>query len=70
MTASDYIAQLRMGNACALLINSDMAISLVAAQVGYRNLANFNRQFRRTKGHTPQESRGAFKSGHTLNLAT
>jgi AraC-like DNA-binding protein len=59
-TTSDYVAQLRLGNACALLLNTDRPISLISDQVGYRNLANFNRQFKAAKGQTPREFRAAF----------
>ena len=60
MTTSGYVTQLRIGNACALLLNTDKPISLIADQVGYRNLANFNRQFKETKGQTPRQFRSAF----------
>jgi AraC-like DNA-binding protein len=63
MTTTDYITRLRIGNACALLINTKTPISIVADQVGYGNLANFNRLFKRTKGQTPKQLRCAFNSG-------
>jgi AraC-like DNA-binding protein len=62
MTTSGYVTQLRIGNACALLLNTERPISLIADQVGYRNLANFNRQFKETKGQTPRQFRAAFHS--------
>jgi AraC-like DNA-binding protein len=62
MTTTDYVTQLRIGNACALLINTEKPISLIADQVGYQNLANFNRQFKKTKGQTPRQFRSAFNS--------
>jgi AraC-like DNA-binding protein len=62
MTTSGYVTQLRIGNACALLLNTEKPISLIADQVGYRNLANFNRQFKETKGQTPRQFRAAFNS--------
>jgi AraC-like DNA-binding protein len=60
MTISSYITQLRIGKACALLLNSQKPVSVIADQVGYRNLANFNRQFKQTKGQTPRRFREAF----------
>jgi transcriptional regulator GlxA family with amidase domain len=63
MTVTGYITHLRIGKACALLIQSDKAVSLIADQVGYQNLANFNRQFKLTKGQTPRGFRKAFQSG-------
>jgi AraC-like DNA-binding protein len=64
-TTTEYITRLRIGNACALLINTTKAISLVANEVGYGNLANFNRQFKETKGVTPRAFRMAHMAGPT-----
>ena len=60
MTTTEYITRLRIGNACALLIHTEKSISLIADEVGYRNLANFNRQFKETKKQTPKQFRSAF----------
>ncbi|MBN2196015.1 MAG: helix-turn-helix domain-containing protein [Polyangiaceae bacterium] len=48
-----YVAEVRVGHACRLLLEGDMNISEVAYQVGFNNLANFNRHFLRLKGTTP-----------------
>lgn len=60
LTASDYIAELRIGQASALLINTDLPIAHVADAAGYRSLANFNRQFRAARGMTPRAFRRSF----------
>jgi AraC-like DNA-binding protein len=60
MTISDYITQLRIGHACALLLNTDLPIAFIADDVGYCNLANFNRQFKALKRQTPRQFRRAF----------
>jgi AraC-like DNA-binding protein len=60
MTIGEYVIQLRVGNACALLMNSRTPIALIADQVGYRNLANFNRRFKAVKKLTPRAFRAAF----------
>jgi AraC-like DNA-binding protein len=60
MTISDYVAQLRIGHACALLMNSQKPISIIAEQVGYNNLAHFNRQFKTLKHTTPRAFRKNF----------
>jgi AraC-like DNA-binding protein len=61
LTVSDYIAQLRIGQACALLINSARPIAHIAGEVGYANLANFNRRFRDLKRTTPRAFRLSFQ---------
>ena len=52
-TALDYIVRLRIGRACALLMEGQVTISLIAEQVGYSSQALFNRQFKALKGVTP-----------------
>jgi AraC-like DNA-binding protein len=60
LTLTDYVAELRIGQACALLVNSTMPIAHIADAVGYRNLANFNRSFRARKAMTPRAFRRSF----------
>ncbi len=60
MTVGEYIAQLRIGRACSLLISTDKPISTIADHVGYANLSHFNRQFLAIKKLTPREFRGSF----------
>ena len=47
----------RIGRACHLLAETDMAITQIAMSCGYNNLSNFNRQFLKLKGITPREFR-------------
>lgn len=60
LTVSDYVTELRIGQACALLVNSQKPIARIADDVGYASLANFNRQFRALKHVTPREFRRSF----------
>ena len=60
MTISEYVAWLRIGHACALLMNSEKPIAIIAEQVGYNNLAHFNRQFKMLKQVTPRAFRNKF----------
>ena len=62
-TIGEYVMRLRVGNACALLLNTDRPVALIADDVGYGNLANFNRQFKAVKGQTPREFRRSFLDG-------
>lgn len=57
VTLIEYIVQLRIGKACSLLMQSDRAIGLIAAESGYANLALFNRQFAKLKGESPSQFR-------------
>lgn len=59
-TVSQYLIRLRIGRACALLSSGSMPIGMIAGEVGYDSLANFNRQFKALKGTTPRAYRAAF----------
>jgi AraC-like DNA-binding protein len=55
LTPIAYAMKLRIGSACSILMEGAPSIASVAAQVGYTNLSNFNRQFRALKGTTPRQ---------------
>ena len=60
-TILDYVAQLRIGEACSRLSSTDQPISHIASDVGYPSLANFNRQFRRLRDMSPRAYRSMFR---------
>lgn len=62
MTVFEYIAQLRIGRACQLLISTAQPVARIADDAGYDNLSHFNRQFRALKGITPREFRRRFNA--------
>lgn len=53
MTTQQYITQLRMEKAKALLAHTDLPISIVAEQVGYTDLSAFSRRFSDFFGLSP-----------------
>jgi AraC-like DNA-binding protein/quercetin dioxygenase-like cupin family protein len=57
---TDYLTELRVSKACALLSDTDLAIGYIATEAGFNNLANFNRRFKRVKTVTPREYRKHF----------
>ncbi|MFV0383294.1 helix-turn-helix domain-containing protein [Paracoccus sp. (in: a-proteobacteria)] len=61
LTLTGYVMRLRIGAACAMLVADEQPIRFVAEAVGYRSLANFNRQFRVLKGQTPRQYRSRFR---------
>lgn len=52
-----YLNATRIGEACNLLMSEKMSITEVAFNVGFNNIANFNRRFAEEKGMTPREFR-------------
>ena len=56
-----FIIQFRLSKARDLLVNSIKPILEVASEVGFTNLSNFNRQFKRYYQITPSQYRKQFK---------
>ena len=52
-TYTNFLNEVRISNACKLLINEDQSIQDVCFQVGFSNLSNFNRVFKKITGKTP-----------------
>ena len=48
---------MRVNRACQLLMESDLLITNIGFDVGFNNIANFNRRFLDIKGITPSEYR-------------
>jgi len=59
----EYVNELRIGRACRMLGESENAVTDVAFDCGYRNLANFNRWFLKLTGHAPRDYRRKMKEG-------
>lgn len=53
----EFLNRIRVGEACGMLYASDDQIISISQLVGFKNLANFNRQFLKVKGMTPSEYR-------------
>ncbi len=49
----EFVNRIRIGEACSLLYLSDKQISTICYDVGFQNLANFNRHFIKIKKMTP-----------------
>ncbi len=56
-----YVTRLRIGRACSALSDSKLGIAAIAELAGFRNLANFNRQFRASKGVSPRAFRALYR---------
>ncbi|TAE32963.1 MAG: AraC family transcriptional regulator [Cytophagales bacterium] len=52
-TFSDFVAEVRVGHACKLLMDTELSVTQISFESGYRTLSNFNRQFKEVTGQTP-----------------
>ncbi len=53
-TYTNFLNEVRVSQACRLLISSDKPIQLIAFETGFNNLSHFNRVFKKLKGQTPR----------------
>src|SRR5690554_6482443 len=54
-TCFQYINELRVTYACKLLLERRLTVTQICYEVGYNNISNFNRQFKKITGYTPTE---------------
>jgi AraC-like DNA-binding protein len=53
----DFVNRVRISRACLLLMESNRYVTHICYDVGFNNVANFNRRFLEIKGMTPSEFR-------------
>lgn len=63
VTISDYILNIRMRKAKALLENNDLKIYEIANMIGYQDDKYFRKVFKKIEGITPNEYRAKVESG-------
>jgi len=54
-TFIQFVNEIRIGAACKLLREKENSIATIAYEVGFNNISNFNRQFKRVTGFTPTQ---------------
>ncbi len=63
-TFVDYLAELRVSQACRLLIETDLSVVEISLRSGFNNLSNFNRRFRKLRGQSPRRFRSTHRGDH------
>jgi len=54
---NQYLISFRIGHAKRLLIHTDLSVSQICFEIGFNNLANFNRHFKKITLLTPKDFR-------------
>jgi len=62
VTFVEYLNTVRIGYACKMLADEEHNIVEIAFKSGFKNLGNFNKQFKRFKNMTPSEYRKTIDS--------
>lgn len=63
-TFSQYLAEIRIGYACKLLLEDKCNIASICYEIGFNNISNFNRQFKLIMNCTPS----VYKKQHMKNV--
>lgn len=66
-TCSQFLNEIRIANACKLLITGEMTISQICYEIGYNNISHFNRQFKLINGLTAKEYAKNYLKNATIN---
>lgn len=61
-TFVEFLNRVRVGQACTMLYATDDPVSSICFDVGFQNLANFNRHFQKIKEMTPSAYRDLARS--------
>jgi len=56
----EFVNEVRIGEACKLLMSNEFNISQICYEVGFNNISNFNRKFKEIIKITPKEYRQTF----------
>ena len=54
-TFSNFVSEIRIGQACKLLLDNKMSVAQVCYESGYNTVSNFNNQFKLLKGTSPKQ---------------
>lgn len=54
-TYTQFLNEVKIGNACKLLVDNEMSVSQICFEVGFNNFPHFNNQFKKITGLTPSQ---------------
>lgn len=61
---SRFLNEIRISHSCKLLLDEDLTIKEICEESGFKNLSNYNRQFKKITGKTPRE----YQKEHRKNI--
>jgi AraC-like DNA-binding protein len=67
-TFSHFVNELRIGQACRALLETERSIAEIAFESGYNNLSNFNRRFQELRGINPRRFRKRFAVSNRVDM--
>lgn len=64
-TFLSFLNEIRISNACKLMVEENMSISRASIESGFNNLSHFNDQFKRLMKITPSDYLSAYRSSNS-----
>jgi AraC-like DNA-binding protein len=61
MNFTDFVAEVRIGHACKILMDTDLSIAEVCFLSGYNHMTHFNKKFKQLMGKSPKQYRNGFQ---------
>ncbi|KJD31165.1 transcriptional regulator [Tamlana nanhaiensis] len=65
-TFSKYLTEIRVGYACKMLLEHKYNIAAVCYESGFKNISNFNRQFKTVMDCTPTQFKANYKTESSI----
>lgn len=62
-TYTEFLNEIKIGNACKLLIDNKLSISHICFEIGFNNFTHFNKQFKKIMSLTPREYQQKYLGG-------
>jgi len=66
-TLNEYVVDVRLGHAARLLVDTTDSIAEICYLCGFNTLSNFNRLFKKRKGHNPTAFREKYRRTKVIN---
>lgn len=63
-TYYDFLTEIRISNACRMLIENEMTVENICMECGFNNASNFYRHFKKTVNQTPLEYRRKYLNSY------
>lgn len=60
-TFSEFITEIRVGQACKLLIEDNLNVTQICYECGFQTQSNFNRQFKQVTNLTPSQYKKSYR---------
>ncbi|MGN6615072.1 MAG: helix-turn-helix domain-containing protein [Candidatus Nitrosocosmicus sp.] len=62
-TYTQFLNEIKIGNACKLLVDNKLSISQICFEIGFNNFTHFNKQFKKIMHLSPKQYQQKYLAG-------